>query len=165
MPRRRRAVAWTSGCVRERQYGEQRLARCGLRGLKHVHRHVQAAAAVGARARTHGQLGHGGASRGGGFTYLAVGHAVADADVHGGGSSAAGTGWPATISPKMRMIVNSWRARRYHPVYAPAGHGHASGTLPPKPSGRAAVAGSPAGPRRRGQTTPGAPARWRTRGA
>ena len=82
--RRRQAVADASGRVRQRQDREQQFARRGLRGLQYIHRHVEAAAAVGAGARPHRQFGHGRAAGGSGFTDLAFGHAVADADVHDG---------------------------------------------------------------------------------
>lgn len=96
-----------SGSVRQREDGEQRLAGGRLGGLKYIHRHVEAAAAIGAGTGPHGQFGHSGAPGGGGLADLVVGYAIADADVHGGSGGAAGTERPATIPPRMRMIVNS----------------------------------------------------------
>ena len=88
-----------SGGVRQGEDREQRLARGRLRRLQDVRRHLQAAAAGSAGAGPHGEFGHGGAPGGGGFSDLAVGHAIADADVHGVGGRTAGTGWPAIIPP------------------------------------------------------------------
>lgn len=48
-------------------------------------RHVQATAAIGAGAGTHGQFGHAAAAGLGGRADVVIGDPIADADVHGGG--------------------------------------------------------------------------------
>ena len=86
--------------MRKRKNRKQRLplALVPVDAVQQGDRGVDATTTAGTATGTHGQFGDGADAVGGGFADLVIGHAIADADVHGG-SVPTGPNGPVPIPP------------------------------------------------------------------